>query len=117
MPVSPAYREFATEQLQRVAPVTTRSMFGGVGIYSDGLFFALLAEDTLYFKVDDANRPDFQARGMGPFTYGRDPGEVHVMQYYEVPAELLEDPDELRPWVDAALEVARRARTRKRGRK
>ena len=114
MPVSHAYREFVVEQLRRVAPVTTRSMFGGVGIYSDGLFFALIADDTLYLKVDDTNRPHFEARGMGPFTYGREAGEVHVMQYYELPAEALEEPDELRPWVEGSLAVARRARAKKR---
>lgn len=114
MPVSAAYREYVVEQLRRVTPVTTRSMFGGVGIYSDGLFFALMDDDTLYLKVDGSNRPHFEARGMGPFTYGRDAGEVHVMQYFELPAEALEDPGELRPWVEGSLEVARRARAKKR---
>jgi DNA transformation protein and related proteins len=106
MPVSAAYREFALEQLGRVVPVTARSMFGGVGIYSDGLFFALLDDDTLYFKADDSNRPDFEAAGMGPFRpFGDD---THVMQYYEVPAELLEEPELLRGWVEKAMAVARR---------
>ena len=113
MPVSAAYREFAVEQLQRAVPVTTRSMFGGVGIYSEGLFFALIDDDTLYFKVDDTNRPAFEARGMGPF---RPFGDAQVMQYYELPAELLEEPGELRPWVEAALGVARRAKGKKRKR-
>jgi DNA transformation protein and related proteins len=110
MPVSPAYREFVLEQLGRVVPVTSRAMFGGVGIYSDGLFFALIDDDTLYLKVDDSNRPRFIAAGMGPFRpFGDD---THVMQYYEVPADLLEEPDLLHDWVGQALEVARR---RKRG--
>lgn len=111
MPVSAAYREFAEEQLRRVVPVTTRSMFGGVGVYAEGLFFALMDDDTLYFKVDDSNRSDFEARGMGPFRpYG---DETHVMQYYEVPPEVLEEPDTLRPWVERAVEVARRAKGKK----
>ena len=112
MAVSPEYRAFVLEQLGRVAPaVTAKSMFGGVGIYSGGLFFALIAGDTLYLKVDDGNRADFEAAGMGPFHPFDD--EKHVMQYYELPADLLEDADRLRPWVDAAIDVARRARKKK----
>ena len=68
MPVSPTFRTFVLDQLGRVAPrVRGRSMFGGVGIYAGAQFFALIADSTLYFKVDDSNRPDFEARGMGPF--------------------------------------------------
>jgi DNA transformation protein len=85
-------------------------MFGGVGIYAAELFFALLADDTLYFKVDDTTRPQFEDRGLGPFRpYGED-GEV--MQYYEVPADVLEDPEALRAWAEAAIAVARRAKGR-----
>ena len=115
MAVTPEYREFVLEQLGRVAPaVTSRAMFGGVGVYSGGLFFALMDDDTLYLKVDDGNRGDFEAAGTGPFRpFGDD---RDVMQYYELPAELLEDPDRLRPWVHKAVDVARAARTRKRKR-
>jgi len=111
MPVSPEYREFALEQLGRVVPVTSRSLFGGVGIYSDGLFFALMDDDDTYLKVDDSNRGDFEAAGMGPFSPFGDP--AMVMQYYQLPADLLEDADALRPWVFKALDVARAARTKK----
>jgi len=111
MPVSPEYRDFVLEQLGRVAPVTSRSMFGGVGVYSDGLFFALLAGDDTYLKVDDRNRGDFEAAGMGPFSPFGDP--AMVMQYYQLPADLLEDADALRPWVYKALDVARAARKKK----
>jgi DNA transformation protein len=111
MAVSPEYREFVLEQLGRVAPpVTARSMFGGVGVYSGGLFFALMAGDTLYLKVDDSNRADFDAIGMEPF---RPFGEDKPMQYYELRADLLEDADQLRPWVHKAIDVARRSRKKK----
>jgi DNA transformation protein len=83
-------------------------MFGGVGIYAGDLFFALLDDDTLYFKVDDATRPAFEDRGMTPFRPYGEGGEV--MQYYEVPADVLEDPEALGPWVEAAIAVARRAK-------
>jgi DNA transformation protein len=85
-------------------------MFGGVGIYAGELFFALIADDTLYFKVDDSNRPEFEARGMGPFRPYGDDGEV--MQYYRVPEDLLEDTEVLGTGAEKAISVARRARRR-----
>lgn len=107
MAVNPSYRTFVLDQLGRVAPaIRARSMFGGVGIYSGDFFFALIDDDTLYFKVDAENRGDFEARGMGPFRpYGED-GEV--MQYYQLPEDLLEDAEALGPWVEKAVDVARR---------
>jgi DNA transformation protein and related proteins len=85
-------------------------MFGGVGIYAGELFFALIADDTLYFKVDDSNRSDFEERGMNPFRPYGEGGET--MQYYQVPENLLEDPDELGLWAEKAIDVARRAKKR-----
>jgi DNA transformation protein len=112
MSVSPTFRSFVVEQLQRVRPeVRARSMFGGVGIYAADLFFALVDDDTVYFKVDETTRGEFEARGMGPFRPTGEDGEV--MQYYQVPADLLEDAEALRPWVEAAIEVARRAKRRR----
>ena len=102
------------EQLGRAVPrVRARSMFGGVGIYSGDCFFALIADDTLYLKVDDATRPDFEALDSRPFRpYGDDRDK---MQYYAVPADLLEDPDGLRPWAEKAIAAAtRKRRTRRR---
>jgi len=64
MAVSVGYRAFVMEQLEHAAPVAHRRMFGGVGLYSEGLFFGLMADDTLYFKVDDGNREDFEEAGM-----------------------------------------------------
>ncbi len=82
-------------------------MFGGVGIYAQGLFFALIAEDRLYFKVNDATRPDFERRGMEPF---RPFGEDSAMGYYEVPADIVEDVNQLETWMEKAIDVAMRAR-------
>jgi len=107
MPVTPSYRQFILDQLGRVTRgLRAKNMFGGVGLYAGEFFFALIDDDTLYFKVDDATRGDFEARGMGPFRPFGDGGEV--MQYYEVPAELLEEPEALGPWLEKAVDVARR---------
>ena len=112
MPVSDGFRRFALEQIGRVTPqIRSRSMFGGVGIYAGELFFALIDDDRLYLKVDDMTRGAYEARGLGPFRPGGEEGEA--MQYYEVPVEVLEDVEELRPWVTAAIGVAERARRRK----
>jgi DNA transformation protein len=110
MAVTPEYLDFVLEQLGRVAPVTSRAMFGARGVYSNGFFFAVLDNDTLYLKVDDTTRPDYEAAGMGPFRPFEGGG---AMQYYELPADLLEDAERLRPWVDAAIDVARRSRKSK----
>jgi len=108
MPVSEGYREFVLDQLGRIAPVTWRPMFGGVGIYQQGVFFALLDDDTLFFTVDDTTRARYHAAGVGPFTYGSPP-QVST-GYYQVPGELLEDTENLKSWMYEAVEVARRRR-------
>ena len=110
MPVSDGYNAFVLEQLEPVGFITSKSMFGGVGIYADGLFFALIADDRLYFKVDDTNRPDFEAAGMGAFEpYG----DGRTMQYYEVPVGVLEDADQLKAWAEKAIAVARSAKKKR----
>ena len=106
MSVSPSYKAFVLEQISVSGAVTVKAMFGGVGLYCQGLFFGLIDDDTLYLKVDDATRADFEAIGSTPFQpYG---DGSHVMQYYELPAELLEDREAVRPWVERALGAARR---------
>ena len=107
MAVNATFRAFVLEQLGRVAPsIRDRAMFGGVGIYSGEQFFALIAGDTVYLKVDDVNRPDFEARGMGPFRPYGDQGET--MQYFALDEAILEDVDALRSWVENAIGAARR---------
>ncbi len=110
MAVSETYRAFVLEQLGRVTPVTGKSMFGGVGIYAQGLFFALIADDRLYFKVDDTTRPDFERLGMDPF---RPFGEDSAMGYYEVPADVVEDSLQLATWIKRAIDVAAKAKGKK----
>ena len=105
MAVSETYRQFVEEQLGRVVPVRTRRMFGGVGIYSGDLFFALIDDDVLYLKADGENRPDFEAAGMQPF---RPLEDERPMQYFELPGGLLEDVERLEPWVKKALAAAAR---------
>lgn len=111
MSVSASFQTLVLDQLGRISPgVRARRMFGAVGIYADDLFFALIDDDTLYFKTDESTRPAFESLGMGPF---RPFGEAGAsMHYYQVPEHLLEDADELRLWVHEALAVARRAKAK-----
>ena len=112
MPVSAEFHSFVLEQLGQVTPVASRRMFGGVGYYAEDLMFALADDDTLYFKVDDSTRGDFEEEGMKPFQpFGPDAG---TMGYWEVPPGLLDSADDLAPWMRRAMEVARRAAAKKR---
>lgn len=111
MAFTQGYRASVENLLSAVVPITSKAMFGGVGIYGDGLFFALIAEDRLYFKVDDSNRQDFENAGMSPFFPFDSPTPMH---YWELPPGILESPDELKTWVEKALEVAARKGKKKR---
>jgi len=106
MTVSADYLAYVIDQLAPFAQVTSRRMFGGAGLYADGLFFALIAEEELYFKVGDSNREDYVSRGYRPFRPFPDKPEMPSMNYYQVPADILEDPDELQQWARKALAVA-----------
>ena len=112
MSVSDSFKTYVLEQLGRVRPdVRSRAMFGGVGLYAGDRIFGLIDDDVVYLKVDDGNRGGFEAAGMGPFQPFGPGGEV--MQYYELPEGTLDEPDLLRPWVEGAVEVALRAKGRK----
>ena len=112
MAVSDSFKTYVLEQLGRLRrDIKSRAMFGGVGLYAGDHFFALIDDDVVFLKVDDTNRPDFEAEGMGPFMPFGPGGEV--MQYYELPEGLLDDPDELQEWVDGAVDVAMRAKNKK----
>ena len=103
MALSEEFTEYVLEQLRRVAAVQGKRMFGGMGLYLDGLFFAILQNDTLYLKVDDRNRGDYERSGMKPFQPYAD--RPMTFQYYELPAAVLEDEDELRVWLHRALQA------------
>lgn len=113
MAVSAEYKEFVAEQLERLGPVRMRGMFGGAGVYLDDLMFGLIFEETLYFKVDDTNRADFEGEGMEPFTYEMRNGRTGALHYYEVPERLYDDPDELVQWARKSLAVMHAARSAK----
>ncbi|MBV6458577.1 MAG: hypothetical protein HONBIEJF_01709 [Fimbriimonadaceae bacterium] len=111
MAFSPEYRAEVEDKLSAVIPIRTKAMFGGVGIYADDLFFALIAEDKLYLKVSDLNRSDYESAGMKPFYPFDEPKPMH---YWELPPGVIDQPEELKVWVDKAVEVAAQAKRKKR---
>lgn len=112
MTTSPEYRAFVEEQLAPLGPVTIRAMFGGAGVYSDGVMFALIADDELYFKADETTVPDFEAEGCGPFTY-ESKGKPIRMSYWKCPERLFEDPDEMADWARRAIAIAAKGKSRR----
>ena len=106
---SPEYVAHVLE-LMRPTVVTTRSMFGGHGVYVDGIIIAIVIEDVLYFKTDDENRESFVALGLEPFRYVTKEGEVHVTSYYRAPADALEASHDMGSWLQSALGAALRGK-------
>ena len=104
------------KELMRDAGVaaSARAMFGGHGLYADGLFFAIVDDDVLYLRVDDVNRADFEALDCAPFEYATKEGRKQAMGYLRAPDEALERPDAMRPWVRSSLAAAIRAAAKKR---
>ena len=114
MAASAEYLDFIKEQLSDFGPVTGRRMFGGAGIFRDGLMFALIADETLYFKADQDLQAEFEALSLPPFTYGTKGGKRTVMSYWRAPEGCLEDRDEMTEWARKAYAAALRAQARPR---
>jgi DNA transformation protein len=103
MAVSESFLSFVLEQLSSVRALTSRRMFGGVGLYAGERFFAVIDNDTLFFRVDDSTRPAYIAAGSGPFA--PIPGARPMSGYYQVPASVLEHADDLEAWAARAIAV------------
>jgi DNA transformation protein and related proteins len=102
-----AFAEFVLEQLAGVSGVGKRAMFGGFGIYRDGLMFALVADEGLYFKANDHLAEDFIALGLPPFAF-MSKGKTVALKYYRAPESVFEDSDQMRHWADKAYRCALR---------
>jgi DNA transformation protein and related proteins len=109
-------REFLADLFSRFGPVTIRRMFSGYGISADGVNFALALRSGLYLRADETNIPQFEAEGCAPFQYQTRARTVTVNSYWQLPARLFDDPDELSIWARASLAAAQRAALRKRPR-
>ena len=116
MPVSDEEKEFVNylvELMQSIGPVSAKSMFGGHGIFLDGLMFGLVANSILYLKVDQETEKEFKAKGLDAFTYNKK-GKEFKMSYYQAPEDALEDVEEMNLWANKAHGAALRAASNKR---
>ncbi len=108
MAISDEFAEYVVEQLADWGQVSVRPMFGGAGLYRAGVMFGLIADDVAYLKVDDSNRQDFVAAGAAPFEPYPEKIKTTIRTYYEIPADVLEDPHELAQWAQRAWLIAAR---------
>lgn len=111
---SPAL-ERALGLLLPLGEVRPRAMFGGWGLYLDGVMFALIAGDILYLKTDGETKDRFAAAGGAPFTYAREGRAPVEMSYWTLPHDHMADPGALLPWAERAVAAARRNAARKKG--
>ena len=103
------FTDHLAELFEAFGPVTVRRMFGGHGIFRDGVMFGLVADDALYLKADDRNRTMFESCGLPRFEYVRQ-GRTMTLSYYLAPGDALEDPQTLAEWARPAFEAALRGR-------
>ncbi|GAB4197153.1 MAG: TfoX/Sxy family protein [Wenzhouxiangellaceae bacterium] len=105
------YVNYLHEVFRDFGPIHSRRMFGGHGIYHQGLMFGLVADDVLYLKSDDGNRQRFIQAGLEPFEYVKNQRRMQ-MSYYRAPDEIHEDPEVARAWALMAYEAALRGRSK-----
>src|SRR5664279_1657982 len=113
-PGRPVDRDFLIDLFSDFGPVTIRPMFSGFGISADGTNFAMALRSGLYFRADERTIPQFEAEGSTPFQYQTRAKTVIVNSYWQLPARLFDDSEELSVWAGAALAAAQRAALRKR---
>ena len=105
--------EFVKDQMAPLGPVVSRRMFSGAGLYLDGVIFALILRDTLYFKVDAGNRAAYEAEGLLPFSYQVKGRTVEIGSYRRAPERLFDAAEDMVDWARAAVAAGRRAEAKK----
>ncbi len=113
MPKDQSFHDYVIDDvLAGISGITSRAMFGGWGIYKNGVFFALIAEGELYFKVDEKNQGDFEKLKSHPFVY-LGAKKPMTMAYWLLPEEIMEDKAKLQAWVDSSVAASKRSKTKK----
>lgn len=92
--------------MQNIAGITYRKMFGGAGLYKDKKIFGMIVEDKVYFKFGQINKADFEKHKSKPFTYNHKEGKTVSMSYYEVPESILENQEDLKLWIEKAVQAS-----------
>jgi DNA transformation protein len=113
MVASDSFAEFLHEQLAPLGRVTTQRKLGKTGVFRDGVMFAMVADDTLYFRVDDHNRAVFrEAEAFPPLSYEKG-GRSIGLSFWRAPERLFDEPNELMTWARAAAAAAHRVATKR----
>jgi DNA transformation protein len=112
MAVQPQYLEYVLEQLATLPALRSNRMFGGIGLYSDGIFFGLIDDDTLFFKTDESNIAPYRERSMPRFMPFPDRPEA-VLGYHQVPADVIEESETLVEWARRSVQVGLAAQAAK----
>jgi DNA transformation protein len=110
---SEEYTEYILELLEPIGSVQTGRFFGGVGISNGIAQFAMMMGNSLYFVVDKDTRTKYEQAGMQPFSYETKRGRVQVRRYFELPEDILEDPEQLRTWAHEAMHIAEKTKPKK----
>ena len=113
--ISAGTSEFLAELFEPLGGVFMKRMFGGLGVYRDGLMFAIVVDDILYFKVDGDTLADFEAEGAQRFSYPMRDGRTANLNFWRAPDRLYDEPEDFLLWSRKAVEVARRAEILKAG--
>lgn len=106
----PELVDHACELFAPLGTIRAKPMFGGWGFYCDDLFFAIVADETLYLKADAETNHAFRQAGGEPFRVSYKDGRTETMNYWTVPEDAMENPSEMRPWAQQALAAALRGR-------
>jgi len=113
MAADPGLIDWVAEAMEPVGAVTSKRLFGGAALYCDGVAFAIVAFDALWFKADAQSDADWDAIGAPRFTVERENGKVQSMNYRRAPDAVYDDADDLRRWAMLAIEAGRRAPPKK----
>ncbi len=108
MAVDTEFRDYILDQLSGMGEFEKKNMFGGTALLTNGAAFAKIKHGSLWLRVDDGNIDDFIERGMVQYTYGK--GNSRKLNFYETPAEVLEEADKLIQWATKACEAANRSK-------
>lgn len=111
--MSDALLEHLRDLFEPLGPISARAMFGGYGLYFDGMIIGVILDEVLYLKTDEHTRADFEAAGCAPCVYDLK-GTPLVMSYWSLPDEAMDSPQAMRPWAERAIEAARRKVSKRR---
>jgi DNA transformation protein len=107
MAVSQTYRDYVADQLAGLGELVIKRMFGGVGLWADGVMFGVVDEDAVFLRVDDETRPEFVARKMPALRPVKSDPKKVSQNYYQLPGDVLDDSEEMVVWAKRAMRAAR----------